>query len=73
MKKEPSKLPFSKVNYQLMVLGILFIGFGYLGMSLDREPYGFGSLGITIGPITVLLGYLIEFLAILYVPKNKKS
>ncbi len=73
MKQEPTKLPFCKVNYQLMVLGILLIGAGYLAMSLDQAPYGFGSLGITIGPITILLGYLIEFWAILYIPKSDRN
>ncbi len=70
MKKDSTQLPFSKINYQLMVLGISLIALGYLAMALDQELYGFGKLGITIGPIIVLLGYLIEFLAILYVPKN---
>ena len=70
MKENLDPFPFSKINYQLLVLGILLIGLGYLGMALDKEPYGFGIWGITIGPITILLGFLVEFFAIMYTPKK---
>ena len=33
-------------------------------MSLDQEDYGFGFLGLTLGPIIVLSGFIIEFFAI---------
>jgi hypothetical protein len=35
----------------------MFIGFFI--MTLDKEPFGFGFLGITLGPIFVLLGVII--------------
>lgn len=54
-----------------MIVGIMVLLLGFLLMSIDSEEYGFGVLGLTIGPITVFLGFCIEFVAILYKPKNK--
>lgn len=69
-KNKPNNLPFSKANYLLLALGALIIALGFILMALDREPYGFGVLGTTVGPITVLLGFFIEFLAIMYHKKQ---
>lgn len=66
MKNKSSNLPFNKFNYGLLVLGALVIALGFVLIALDQEPYGFGLLGITIGPITVLVGFAIELWAILY-------
>jgi hypothetical protein len=41
-------------------------------MSLDNEAYGFGFFGLTLGPIVVMLGFLIEIFAILQKPEQKK-
>jgi len=38
-------------------------------MSLDTEPYGFGFLGLTLGPLVVLAGFVLEFFAILSKPE----
>jgi|TARA_B110000914_G_scaffold149034_1_gene130619 hypothetical protein len=62
--KNKSDLPFNKNNYVLMIIGILTIALGFIIMTLDKEDYGFGFLGITLGPIIVLLGFIIEFFAI---------
>jgi hypothetical protein len=53
-----------------MILGFLTMCVGYVIMSNDSEPYGFGSNGLTVGPMIVLSGLLIEIVAILY--KGKK-
>lgn len=68
---DKSKLAFGKKNYILMITGIVIIGFGFFIMSIDRETYGFGVLGITIGPIIVMGGFIIEFFAILAKEKSK--
>lgn len=60
------------MNYILMTFGIAVLIIGFVLMSLDSEPYGFGTLGLTIGPMTVLAGFGIEFFAILYKPKGSK-
>lgn len=67
-----SKLPFGKKNYQLMVAGLLIITLGFIIMMLDTEPHGFGFLGITLSPVVVLTGFVVEVFAILYTPKQDK-
>jgi hypothetical protein len=32
---------------------------GFFVMTLDKEEFGFGFLGITLGPIVVLVGIII--------------
>ncbi|MCB0492825.1 MAG: DUF3098 domain-containing protein [Cyclobacteriaceae bacterium] len=66
-----NKLPFTKKNYQLMVIGLLTIIAGFTFMALDSETYGFGFMGITLAPIVVVAGFAIEIVAILHTPKEK--
>jgi hypothetical protein len=67
-----NKLAFGKKNYQLMAIGVAILLVGFTIMSLDKEPYGFGFLGLTLGPIIVLAGFALEIVAILHTPKEKK-
>lgn len=67
-----SKLAFGKRNYQLMALGVVVLIIGFTIMAMDKDPYGFGFLGLTLSPIVVLSGFVIELFAILYSPKVKK-
>lgn len=64
-----NKLPFGKKNYQWMVIGIFTIILGFVIMSMDNEPHGFGFLGLTLGPIIVMAGFMIEIFAILHKPR----
>ncbi len=64
------KLAFGRSNYILMLIGIGVLIIGFFVMTLDKEDYGFGFLGITLGPIIVMAGYIIEFFAIFH--KSKK-
>ncbi len=65
-----SKLPFGKKNYQLMIIGFAVIAIGFIIMSLDKEPHGFGFMGITLSPVVVVAGFIIEIIAILHTPKT---
>ena len=65
-----NKLPFGKKNYRLMLIGIALIVVGFTIMSLDSEPFGFGFLGLTLGPIVVMSGFITEIFAILHNPKK---
>lgn len=67
-----SKLPFGKKNYQMMVIGVIVLVVGFTIMTLDKEPYGFGFLGLTLGPLVVMAGFILEIFAILYTPKENK-
>jgi len=66
-----TKFAFKKINYLIMILGIALILLGFVIMSLDQETYGFGFFGLTLGPIIVFSGFMIQFVAILY--KSKKA
>ncbi len=67
-----SKLPFGKKNYQLMIMGFVVIVLGFIIMSLDNEPHGFGFMGITLSPVVVVAGFIIEIVAILHTPKIRE-
>ena len=67
-----SKMAFNKKNYILMIIGLVVILLGFFIMTLDKEVYGFGFLGLTLGPIFVMAGFIIEFFAILAKDKKEK-
>ncbi len=56
-----------------MIAGVVVMFIGYFIMSSDGQPYGFGTLGLTVGPIILMLGFLIEFVAIFYKSKKEDS
>ncbi len=60
MQKQSASL-FSKQNYQILLVGLSILWLGFILMCLDDEPYGFGVLGLTIGPALVLIGLLLPF------------
>lgn len=62
------KLPFGRKNYQWMIIGVITLVAGFTIMSLDSQPHGFGFLGLTLGPIVVMAGFIIEIYAILHNP-----
>lgn len=66
-----NKLPFGKKNYQLMVIGLVVLVVGFTTMSLDKEPHGFGVLGLTLGPIIVVAGFIVEIFAVLHRPSDR--
>lgn len=68
---EKRKLAFSKANYMIMIAGVVLLVVGFTIMTMDSEPYGFGFLGLTLGPIVVMLGFITEFVAIFYKAKEK--
>ncbi|MDA8895213.1 DUF3098 domain-containing protein [Flavobacteriales bacterium] len=68
---------FTKKNYQLMLLGIAFIVLGFIlmwGGGADDDtsfnPEIFNFRRITLAPILILIGFVIEGFAIMY--KQKK-
>jgi isoprenylcysteine carboxyl methyltransferase (ICMT) family protein YpbQ len=60
-----SAMPFGKTNYTVTLIGIALILLGFFIMSQDKEEFGFGFLGLTLGPIVVMIGFIVEFWAIL--------
>ncbi|TDB64473.1 DUF3098 domain-containing protein [Arundinibacter roseus] len=70
MSSTNKEMPFSRANYRLMLIGLAIILLGFFIMSLDTEEFGFGLLGLTIGPLVTVTGFIIEFWAILRKPSN---
>lgn len=70
MEENKDKLAFGKKNYTLMLVGIVVLAIGFFIMTLDSEPYGLGLMGITIGPIVVMAGFIVELFAIMVKDKT---
>ncbi len=64
------KMPFGKKNYRIMLIGLAVLIIGFVVMTLDGEPSGFGFLGLTLGPVLVFAGFIIEIFAILHNPEK---
>ncbi len=68
---------FGKENYRLMLVGLAFIVAGFLlmvgGGSTDPNVFNpeiFSFRRITLAPILILAGYVIEIFAIMKRPKD---
>ena len=59
-------MPFNSKNYKLMIIGIVIIVTGFVVMSVDGEEYGYGFLGLTLGPLVVLFGFVFQFFVIFH-------
>ena len=59
-------MPYNSKNYKLMIIGIVVIVTGFVIMSVDGEEYGYGFLGLTLGPLIVLFGFVFQFFAIFH-------
>ncbi|MCE7072652.1 MULTISPECIES: DUF3098 domain-containing protein [Dyadobacter] len=70
MNNTKNELPFSTSNYTTMLIGIALILAGFLIMTFDSTEFGFGFLGLTLGPLVTISGFIIEFWAILRKPRN---
>ena len=75
--KAVSEFAFGKENYRLLFIGLAFIIVGFLvmigGGSKDPNvfnPHIFDFQHITLAPILVLTGYVIEIFAIMKKPKE---
>jgi uncharacterized membrane protein len=71
---------FNKLNYQLLIIGLVIIFVGFLlmagGGSDDPNKFDSGMFSfrrITLAPIIVLIGFVLEGVAIMYRPKVKKD
>lgn len=74
--KGDSALLFDKINYILMAVGLVLIAVGFMLMAggADVDPNVFdpnevySSRRITVAPIVVLLGFIVEIVAVLKKP-----
>jgi len=66
-----TSFPFSKKNYLLLFFGLGLIVLGFVIMGMDTTPHGNGFMGLTLGPVITLSGFILEFYAIF--AKSSKS
>ncbi len=52
-------MPLGTKDIKILLLGIGIMLIGFFVMTLDKEEFGFGFLGLTLGPILVLTGIVI--------------
>lgn len=78
-KTEKVQFAFGKLNYQLMFIGLAFLLLGYVlmigGGSDDPNKFSwdlFNFQRITLAPILLLIGFVIEIFAIMKRPKVKE-
>ncbi|MEY4703597.1 MAG: hypothetical protein RIR96_1494 [Bacteroidota bacterium] len=69
---------FSKDNYMLMIAGLILLGLGFFlmagGKSKDPNVFDakevYSSTRITVAPILIILGFVVEIFAIMRKPKS---
>lgn len=74
----PFTFVFGKINYIIMLVGIVLLALGYIflsgGGSDDPNvfnPEMFNGRRLFAAPIFIILGLVTEIVAIMYRPKNK--
>ena len=75
--EEEKKLPFAKMNYILVLVGVALIALGMIlmigGGSSDPDvfnPKMFNFQRLTLSPILILLGFVVEIVAIFWRKKQ---
>jgi hypothetical protein len=66
MNKNSSKpaFPLDSKSIAILISGFVVMFIGFIIMNLDQEAFGFGFLGLTLGPILVLLGVIIPIFSL---------
>ena len=67
----PMRLDSKRIT--ILIIGIAIMVIGFFVMTLDKEPFGFGFLGITLGPILVLIGVITPIFALFNFTQNSPS
>lgn len=79
--KKPEKLvymPFKKMNYILLVIGLAFLILGFIlmigGGSTDPDVFSekmYDFQRLTLSPILIVIGFIIEIFAIMWRKKEE--
>ena len=64
-----SAFPLDSKSILILITGLIIMFIGFIIMTLDQQPFGFGFLGITLGPIFVLVGVIIPVFSLF---RNRK-
>jgi hypothetical protein len=69
VEKRIESFAFGKENYILMVVGVVVIALGFILMSGKEDI--FNTTKLTVAPIVVCIGFVIEAVAIMRRPKDQ--
>lgn len=65
------RFAFGPRNFRLMWIGLAVLAIGFITMMFgDKENYGEDFVGITLGPLLLVIGFGIEFAAIMVRDKS---
>jgi hypothetical protein len=69
--KTTQQFAFGPRNYRIMGIGLAVLAAGFITMMFgDKANYGEDFVGITLGPMLLVLGFVIEFFAIMVRDKS---
>lgn len=78
--EKKSGFAFEKQNYMLMIAGVVLLALGYIlmigGGSDDPNVFSYDLFSfrrITLAPILILLGFVVEIFAIMWNPAKKQE
>jgi len=66
-----TKPEFLHVNKPIFFASIALIALGLILMYEDKEEYGFGTMGLTVGAIISAVGFLLPVAAIMLAKKEE--
>lgn len=67
------ELPFQRMNYILLLVGVAIIGLGFIlmrGPFVDSKTF---SVPLHVAPLLVIAGFIEVVFAIMYVPKKTQA
>lgn len=67
-QKDNHTFAFNKDNYMLMIIGVVVLIIGFVLMAGKEDI--FSTTKLTVAPIVVVIGFVIEFFAIMRKPKD---
>ena len=59
-----SNMPLGAKDIKILLIGIGIMLIGFFVMTMDKQEFGFGFLGLTLGPILVLIGIIIPIFSL---------
>lgn len=75
-----SKFVFGKMNFILLAIGFVILVIGYALLSGGKaedpsvfNPDIFNFRRITLAPIVLIIGFIVEIVAIMWHPRSKKD
>ncbi|MEL6537710.1 MAG: DUF3098 domain-containing protein [Bacteroidota bacterium] len=66
-------MPFGRKNYLFLLISVGLLALGYITMAAETAEYGFGFLGLTLGPLLLMAGFIVGVFAILIKPTGEST